>query len=164
MRFLYIDNNIALEEIWRRRDRDRMIVGFTATCVISSYNKWICEFESRSWRSVIDTTLCDKVCQWLVTGLWFSPDIPVSSANETDRHDITEILLKVTLNTTPNLYHSWRNPTVYVYFVIVDHGFFKNCNPITWQLHHWTLPIKHTKISSDGFDKQTLIKNLIVTF
>jgi hypothetical protein len=25
------------------------------------------------------TTLCDKVCQWLVTGRWFSPGPPVSS-------------------------------------------------------------------------------------
>ena len=24
------------------------------------------------------TTLCDKVCQWLVAGLWFSPGTPVS--------------------------------------------------------------------------------------
>ena len=29
----------------------------------------------------------------------FSPRIPVSSTNNTDRHDITEILLKVELNT-----------------------------------------------------------------
>ena len=48
---------------------------------------------------VLDTTLCDKVCQWLVTGWWFSPCPPVSSINKTDRHDITEILLKVVLNT-----------------------------------------------------------------
>ena len=34
------------------------------------------------------TTLCDKVCQWLVTGRWFSPGTPVSSINKTDRHDI----------------------------------------------------------------------------
>jgi hypothetical protein len=45
------------------------------------------------------TTLCDKVCQWLATGRWFSPDSPVSSTNKTDNHDITEILLKVALNT-----------------------------------------------------------------
>jgi hypothetical protein len=33
-----------------------------------------------------------------------SPGIPVSSTNKTDRHDITEILLKVTLNTiTPSM-------------------------------------------------------------
>ena len=41
-----------------------------------------------------------KVCQWLATGLWFSPGTLVSSTNKTIRHDITEILLKVTLNTT----------------------------------------------------------------
>jgi len=34
-----------------------------------------------------------------VAGLWFSPGTPVSSTNKTDHHDITEILLKVELNT-----------------------------------------------------------------
>ena len=53
-----------------------------------------CEFEFRSWRGVLDTTLCDRVCQWLAAGRWFSPST-VSSINITDRHDITEILLKV---------------------------------------------------------------------
>ena len=53
-------------------------------------------------RGVLDTTLCDKVCQWHARGRW------VSSINKTDCHDITEILLKVALNTinrtlTPNL-------------------------------------------------------------
>jgi hypothetical protein len=42
------------------------------------------------------TTLCDKVCQLLTTGWWFSP---VTSTNKTDCHDIAEILLKVALNT-----------------------------------------------------------------
>jgi hypothetical protein len=32
-------------------------------------------------------------------GRWFSPVTPVSFTNKTDRHDITEILLKVALNT-----------------------------------------------------------------
>ena len=31
------------------------------------------------------TTFCDKVCQRLVIGRWFSPGIPVSSTNKTDR-------------------------------------------------------------------------------
>ena len=56
-------------------------------------------------RDVLDTTLCDKVCQWLTAGRWFSPGTPVSSTNKTDRQDITEILLKVAMNTivlTPN--------------------------------------------------------------
>jgi hypothetical protein len=37
---------------------------------------------------------------------WFSPGSPVSSTNKTDRHDITEILLKVTLNTITLKWHS----------------------------------------------------------
>ena len=45
-----------------------------------------------------DTTLCDKVCQCLVAGQWSSSGTPVSSTNKTDRHDITEIFLKVALN------------------------------------------------------------------
>jgi hypothetical protein len=44
------------------------------------------------------TTLCDKVCQWLATGQWFSLSTPVSSTNKTGRHDVNEILLKVALN------------------------------------------------------------------
>jgi hypothetical protein len=52
-----------------------------------------------SWRIVLDTALCDKVCQWLATGRWFSPGTPVSSTNNTDHHDITVILSKVALNT-----------------------------------------------------------------
>jgi hypothetical protein len=50
-------------------------------------------------RGVLNTKLCDKVCQWLATGRWFSPCTLVSSTNKSDRHDITEILLKVALNT-----------------------------------------------------------------
>jgi hypothetical protein len=36
-----------------------------------------------------DTTLCDKVCQWLATSRWFSLGIPVSLTNKTDRHGIS---------------------------------------------------------------------------
>ena len=68
-------------------------------CAISAYRHWSCEFESRSWRGVLDTTLCDKVCQWLATGWWFSPGTPVSSTNKTDHFAIAEILLKVALST-----------------------------------------------------------------
>ena len=45
------------------------------------------------------TALCDKVCQWLATGRWFSPGPLVSSTNKTDCNDIHAILLKVALNT-----------------------------------------------------------------
>jgi hypothetical protein len=36
---------------------------------------------------------------WLAEGRWFSPSPPVSSTNKTDRHDKTEILLRVALST-----------------------------------------------------------------
>ena len=43
------------------------------------------------------TTLCDKVCQRLAAGRWFSPGSLVSSTNKTNRKNITEILLKVAI-------------------------------------------------------------------
>ena len=64
-----------------RRARDRMVVRFTATCAISAYHVLSCEFESCIWRVVLDTTLCDKVCQclWQVSSFlrvfWFLPPI-----------------------------------------------------------------------------------------
>ena len=80
-----------------------MVVGFATTCAISAYHRYSCEFEPRSWRGVRDITLCDEVYQCLVTGWWFSPGTTVSSNNKTDRHDITELLLKVALSTiNPN--------------------------------------------------------------
>ena len=71
-----------------------------------SYGSWIYNYQCNQclspltlWvgipfrQDVIDTTICDKVCQWLVAGQWFSPGTPVLSTNKTDHHDITEILL-----------------------------------------------------------------------
>jgi hypothetical protein len=41
----------------------------------------------------------DKVYQLLAHGRWFSPHTPPSSTTNTGCHDISEILLKVALNT-----------------------------------------------------------------
>jgi hypothetical protein len=62
-----------------------------------SYGRWICNFLYNKclsplmlWfriqlrQGVLDTILCDKVCQWLATGQWFSPSTLVSSNNKTD--------------------------------------------------------------------------------
>ena len=75
-----------ISNIETRHGRDRMVVGFT-----TAYHHWSCEFEPRSWRGVLDTTLCDKVCQWPATDRWFSP---VSSNTKTDRHDTNEAIVK----------------------------------------------------------------------
>jgi hypothetical protein len=53
---------------------------------------------------VLNTTLCDKICQCFAAGGCFSPGIPISSTIKTDRHEKTEIVLTVVLNTiTPTL-------------------------------------------------------------
>ena len=68
LKIINVFNNISSG----RRGRDRMIVWFT----ISAYHHYSCEFEPRSWRGVIDTTLCDKVCHWLAAGRWLSLLLP----------------------------------------------------------------------------------------
>jgi hypothetical protein len=78
-----------------------MVVGFTTTHAISAYHYCCCEFESRLGRSVQQYVIK------FVSNLWFTP---VSSTNTTYRHDITEILLKVALNTIkPSKYAKIRN-------------------------------------------------------
>jgi len=71
------------------------------------------------------TTLCDKVCQWLATGRWFSPGSLVSSTNKTGRHDITEILLKVVLNTIKQTNKMWLQLYIMCYW-------------------HWWVPVSFT--------------------
>jgi hypothetical protein len=110
---LFVSHNLESTILSKCRGRNGMVVGFITTYAISTYYHWCCEFESWSGRGVQHyvikfvtisirarcTTLCDKVCQWFAKGQWFSPGPPVSSTNKTDHHDITEILLKVALNT-----------------------------------------------------------------
>jgi hypothetical protein len=104
------------------RGRDHMVVRFATTYAISAYHHWSCEFESHSWRGVLDTTLCDKVGQWLATGWRFSPGAPVCSTNNTDRWNIVESGVNHK-NPNPNtkynfgmiLYQSWNYIYIYVY-------------------------------------------------
>jgi hypothetical protein len=66
-------------------------------------------------------TSCDKVCdRWLAAGQWFSPGSPVSSTIKTDRHDITEILLKVALNTIKPTNQPHENDVRFVFNPICD--------------------------------------------
>ena len=84
-------------------------------------------------RNVLDTTLCDKVCQWLATGRWLSPGIPVSSTNQAD-HDITEILLKVELNITLTLNRKQ------MLCLISFYGWGRACSrsEYAWNICRWT--------------------------
>jgi energy-converting hydrogenase Eha subunit E len=73
--------------------------GFTTTHAISAYSplKW--------WVRIQLMANCNRynimwyICLWLEAGWWFSPGTLISSTNKSDRHDITEILLKIALNT-----------------------------------------------------------------
>ena len=94
-----------------------------------SYGSWIynylcnqCLSPLKLWvriplrQDVLNTTLCDEVCQWLATGRLFSLCTPVSSTNKTDRHDITEILLKVALSTIHPVRYIWIDIKMFVFF------------------------------------------------
>jgi hypothetical protein len=72
-------------------------------------NQWLPPLTLWVWmplnRSVLDTTLSEKVYHWLATGWYFSPGTSVSSTNTTERHDITEILLAL----NPTIPTHWWN-------------------------------------------------------
>ena len=78
-----------------------MVVGFTTTCVISAYitTKVVSSnpvhgevYSIQHYVKKFDSDLQQ-------VGGWFSLGTLVSSTIKTDRNDITEILLKVALNT-----------------------------------------------------------------
>lgn len=73
------------------RGRDLSVIGFTTLCkrCLSSPILWArIPFRARC------TSLCEKVCYWLAACRWFSLGPPVSPANKTDAHDITEIYIE----------------------------------------------------------------------
>ena len=83
----YIDVSISciLSSAYNRRDC--MVVGFTTTRCLCNQCLSPLMLESHSWHGV------------LVAGWWFSLGTAASSTNKTDYHDITQILLKIVLNT-----------------------------------------------------------------
>ena len=115
----FIDNNLV-KSCPYCKDNKHEPVPLLGSSWSWSYGNWIsnylcnqCLSQLMLWvriqlrQGVLDTTLCDKVCQWLAAGQWFSLGTPASSNNKTDLHNKPEILLKVALNTiTLTLYHS----------------------------------------------------------
>ena len=91
---------------WYCRDRcgrDRMVVGFTTTYVISAYHHECCELESHSGEVYSIQHYVFKFVSNLQQSV-------VSTSNKTDHHDITEILMKVALNNITLIHkrQSWR--------------------------------------------------------
>ena len=63
LRYTDSDLPFGIFKLFLRDRRDRMVVGFTTTYAICAYHNRSCEFKSRSWPGVLDTTLVDKVRQ-----------------------------------------------------------------------------------------------------
>ena len=82
---------------------DRMVVGYTTTCVFSAYHRksFVSSnpLHNEGYSNQHYVIKFSKTCEYV--GVFF-PDTSVSSINKTDHHDRTEILLKVTLNTINN--------------------------------------------------------------
>ena len=82
-----------------------------------SHGSWTSNYLCNQWLSTLklwvriplDTTLCDKVCQLLVTRRWASRGTPVSSTNKTDHHDIA-----VESNVKHNNHTSFRSQWLYI--------------------------------------------------
>ena len=69
-----------------------MVVGFTTIYAINASTNLVSLNPAQARRTLYN-----------IMFLWFSQSTPVSSTNKTDRHDLTEILLEVALNTiTPS--------------------------------------------------------------
>ena len=79
-----------------RRRHDRMVVGFKTTYAINTYYHESCEFESHLG---VEYSIQHYVIKFVSDLRQFSLGTPVSSINKTDSHNVTEILLKVALNT-----------------------------------------------------------------
>jgi hypothetical protein len=91
----------------------------TTTYAVSAYHHWSCEFEPRSWRGVLDTSLCDL--QQVVVFSLYSGFL---------RHGITEILLKVALNTIS------LNPRVCSFCMSFTLQYYKGSTPKIFIVRH----------------------------
>jgi hypothetical protein len=84
----------------------------------------LCELQK--WRTRF-AAASDKVYQLLAHGRWFSP---ASSTSKTDHHDITEILLKVALNTIKSINQSILRQS----YCLVDCVNFKTIHDQIWNM------------------------------
>ena len=73
---IYTNMQSAFWSLWR--GRDRMVVGYTTTCVISAYQHSSCEFEPRSWQHYVIKFVSDRsvVFLWLIR---FPPQIKLTA-------------------------------------------------------------------------------------
>ena len=116
---------ILIRPLFSRGCRDHMVV-----C-----NQCLSPLTLRVWiplgPCVLDTTLCDEVCQWLAAGFLRILQFP----SPTDRNDISEILLKVAFK-----YHHPNPFFLYQIPVLCDHVSMFD----SWLFYWWRKPEKTT--------------------
>ena len=95
-----------------------------------------------SWFSLLKCPM--MIYQQYSAGRWFSPGTLVSSTNKTDCHDITEILLKVALNTitlTSTGFLSLKTKMMFSKNNVIVNGtlpFFKTIELYLYELDFWS--------------------------
>jgi hypothetical protein len=89
LKYMYVhkNNDIILNIYYRHQ---KLLQNFMTAYCISPLMLWV----QISIRAKC-TTLCDKVCHWLVTGQWFSPGPPVSSTNNFHFRSIRSYIFSV---------------------------------------------------------------------
>jgi hypothetical protein len=147
---------------------DRMTVEFTTTYAISANHHRCCEFESRSGRGVQHSVIKFVSDLRQVDGFLRGP--PVSSTNETDRHDITEILLKVALNTIKQT-NKYTYIMIYFYMkanccTCISQWTYSNDSFVIWPIplvlsHFVNSQIRDDKVKKNAFHLVNLSNSCI---
>ena len=95
---------------------------------------------------VLDTTLCDAICQWLGSGRWFSPGTPSSATNKTDRHNTSLVLLKVALKHYNPPTRNWSRT---------------NFNPVAWKKNNMMMLYYFSDVRSDLHRLSTYLRFVV---
>jgi hypothetical protein len=138
-----------------------MAVEFTTTCAIVTYHHLNCEFEPHSWQGVLNKTLCDKVWQWLATGLCISLGTPISTTKV-----ITEIFLKVVLNGQMmdqkfvHVVHNIKHPWVIMWHIFTSTN---NTTTILFPTQLWELLCTYHVIKQCTEKETTSLSKFVLT-
>ena len=166
-----------MEAAQRKKERERSYICVSGVSLLTFYtfDVWFrnCSDSVVSIFNVLDTALCDKVCQWLAAGGWFSPGNPVASTN-------TNLLLRYNWNIVESgIKHHKPNQTdsvVFFVFHFITVWFFGNtttwrfnplaikCYIITVCLSFLNLPPLGTKIECHIRSNEFLIACYLETF
>ena len=106
---------------------------------------------SSNLAQVRSTTLCDKVCQWIAIGRWFSLSTPVSSTNKADCHEYSWNIVESDIkHHKPNFDECLF---VCLFCLMVYNTTFNNISVVSW----WSVLL----VEETGGPWQTLSHNVL---